>query len=242
MIDLAPLARHDKAALCFSGGKDSVAVLYLLRDHLHRITVYHNDTGDLLPEIMEQVEHAKTLAPNFVHIHSDAKGWIAANGMPTDLLPFSAHDVGQAAAQGPRMVQRYECCFTNLMAPIWDRIVADGNTLVIRGSKTVDVPRLPVQSGAVVDGIEFWHPIQGWAHTRVMGYLRDVGAPHNRLYDHMTSAPECARCPAWWGEKRGAYLKRYHPELHRDYMAGLQVVAAEVTASLVNLRHELDAV
>ena len=241
MIDMAPLSRHDRIALAFSGGKDSTAVLYLLRDHLDRITVYHNDTGDLLPEIAAQVAHAKTVAPNFIHIRSDARGWIAANGMPTDLLPFSAHTVGQQAGQGVKMVTRYECCVANLMLPLWDRVRADGNTLMIRGTKSVDVPRLPALSGEVHAGIEIWHPIEGWSHGRVMEYLREVGAPHNHLYDHMTSAPECARCPAWWGENRAAYLRRFHPELHRDYMANLNAVAAEITVSIGHLRHELEA-
>ena len=74
------------------------------------------------------------------------------------------------------------------MIPLWERIVADGNTLVIRGIKAVDLPRLPVLDGQVVDGIGFLLPLPGRSHAEVFAYLRSVGAPLSRVYEHMTNA------------------------------------------------------
>src|SRR5579859_707778 len=165
---MSPLDRHDKIALSFSGGKDSLACVYLLRPHLDRITIYHNDTGDLLPEICEIVEHVKSFAPHFVHIRSDVGEWIKRNGLPSDLLPYNSHTIGALAGQdGLRLVARYECCFANLMAPTDQRIRSDGNTLVIRGTKLCDLKRLPAKSGNVHDGLELFHPIEDWSHADV---------------------------------------------------------------------------
>lgn len=237
---MSQLTRHDKIALAFSGGKDSLAIVYMLRPHLDRITLYHLDTGDLLPEIRAIVGHVKAFAPHFVHIHGNVTGWIEANGMPTDLLPYSAHDVGRVAGQeGIRLTSRYSCCYANLMLPVWERIKADGNTLVIRGTKAVDQKRIPAKSGETHDGIEIWNPIEGWSHEDVFDYLKAMGAPHNRIYDYMTNAPECARCPAWWGEGRAAYLKQFHPELFADYAARLRAVTGEIIESVNNLNREL---
>lgn len=240
MIDLSPLDRHERIALCMSGGKDSLAVVYLLRPHLGRITVYHMDTGDLLPEMCASAASVREIAPHYVHIQGDVDAWMRDNGMPTDLLPYQAHEVGRVAGQeSVRLAPRYDCCFANLMLPIWQRIRDDGNTLCIRGTKTADIPRVPAPSGSLHDGIEMWNPIEGWSHDEVFAYLRSVGATIPAVYDRMTSSPECARCPAWWGEGRAAYLRERHPALFADYAARLRTVTGALMASVNNLNVEL---
>lgn len=228
---LTVLDRHQRVALCMSGGKDSLAVAYLLRDQLPRMTLYHRDTGDLLPEVAEVVEQVKGMAPRFVHLRGDVLAWQREHGLPSDVVPAGE----RAGGAGVRLVSRYDCCASNLMMPLWERIVADGNTLVIRGTKTVDLPRLPVLDGQVVDGIEFLLPLQAWSHADVFAYLRSVGAPISRVYDHMTNAPECARCPAWLGENRADYLRAYHPALAAEYGVRLHAVFREIDPTLQTL-------
>ena len=240
MMEFPALDRHSKIALSFSGGKDSLACIYLLRPHLDRITIFHNDTGDLLPEVMEVVEHVKAFAPHFVHIRGDVNAWIAENGLPTDLLPHSAHTIGGLMGEAStRLVPRYDCCWRNLMRPVHEAIKASGSTLVIRGTKRMDMKRLPMASGDVLDGIEVLLPLQEWSHQQVFDYLRAEGAPICRVYEAVTNAPECARCPAWLGEKRAAYLKQYHPALFADYRDRLRTVFAEIDPVLLNLAAEL---
>lgn len=245
MIDLSPLDRHTRIALCCSGGKDSTAVLYLLRDHLDRVTVYHMDTGDLLPEIMAVVDHIEAMVPHFVRVDGNVADWIAANGLPTDLLPHSQHIVGQLMGEHTTpLVSRYACCHANLMLPLFERIVADHNTLMIRGTKAVDMTRLPMRSGEVDhnSGLELWLPLLDWSHAQVMDYLREVGAPIASIYQHVTNAPECMRCSAWWGERRASYLKRYHPEAFTDYAARMRLVWHELAGSVQALADEWEAI
>jgi 3'-phosphoadenosine 5'-phosphosulfate sulfotransferase (PAPS reductase)/FAD synthetase len=243
MIDLSPLDRHERIALCASGGKDSLAVVYLLRPYLHRLQVYHLDTGDLLPEVMEIARHVEAMAPNFVRVQTDAMGWIAKHGLPTDLMPHSAHPIGRAMGEDRiALVPRYECCWANLMQPLWDRIRADGNTLLIRGTKRIDMKRLPVPGGGNDSGVEFWLPIEDWSNADVFAYLRSVGAPICRVYDTVTNSPECARCSAWWGERRAEYLRQHHPELWRDYSRRMRAVLAELWSPLQALNHEIGGV
>lgn len=233
MINMAPLTRHKKIALSFSGGKDSLACVHLLREHLNDITIYNLDTGDLLPEMRESIDRVEAFAPHFVRIQRDVNAWIAEHGLPTDLLPHSAHQVGQAMGEHKaKLVARYDCCYLNLMAPLFERVRADGNTLLIRGTKAVDMKKLPVKSGDVSDGLEIWYPLQEWSNDQVFACLRDKGVPLPRVYEHVVNSPECARCSAWWGEGRAAYLKQHHPELWRDYDARLQIVIGEIAAPL----------
>jgi 3'-phosphoadenosine 5'-phosphosulfate sulfotransferase (PAPS reductase)/FAD synthetase len=240
MIDLAALDKHERIALAFSGGKDSLACIYMLRGHLDRVLVIHNDTGDLLPEVMEVVEHVKAMCPNFLHIRGDVLTWQREHGLPTDILPFSASDVGRMVGQEhTKLTPRYTCCARNLMQPVHDAILAYAPTLVIRGTKAVDFPTLPVESGDVVGGIEYLHPLEGWSHAEVFEYLRREGAPISRIYEEGLQAPECSRCTAWLNVGQADYLMKYHPERAAEYKARLHAVWREVDPSLVNLASEL---
>lgn len=240
MIDTSPLDRHERIALSFSGGKDSFVVWDLLREHLHRLTVYHVDTGDLLPEQREVVDYVRERTPNFVTIDTDVMAWTRENGLPTDLLPYSSHLLGEAMGQSRvKLVQRYDCCAANLMVPNYLRQRQDGVTLVIRGTKKVDLARLPTQTGDVFEGMEFWNPIEDWTHEQVFEHLRSRGLPVSRVYDYVTNSPECARCTAWWGEQRNAYLKRFHPCLWTEYKERLLPVIQEIDRAIAPLNAEM---
>ena len=237
---MSPLDRHKRICLSVSGGKDSLACAYLLRSHAEQITAYHLDTGDLLPEVMETVEHVRGMYPHFVTVRSDVQGWIKTHGLPTDLMPHSAHPVARwMGEERTVLVPRYDCCHANLMMPLYERIKADGNTLLIRGTKAVDMNRLPFKSGDTPDGIEFWYPLEGWSNADVFAYLRSVDAPICRVYEHVTNAPECSRCSAWWGEKRASYLKQFHPALFDDYRHRMTLVMRELQVPLTNLATEV---
>ena len=235
----SPLDRHTKIALSFSGGKDSRACVQMFKDRLDDIVIYHVDTGDLLPEMRASVAEVEAWAPRFVRIDTDVSGWIELNGLPTDLLPFTAHPVARHMGQERHpLVGRYDCCYTNLMWPVFQRVMADGCTLLIRGTKRVDMHRLPAEDGAVIAGVELYYPLLDWSHEQVFTYLALQGVKLSRIYDHCTNSPECARCSAWWGEGRAAYLKKYHPELWAEYDARLQIVIDAIAPSLALLRHE----
>jgi phosphoadenosine phosphosulfate reductase len=124
------------------------------------------------------------------------------------------------------------------MWPVYARVRDDGNTLLIRGTKLVDMRRLPAQDGEVVDGVEIHYPLLGWTNKQVFSYLHLQGVKLPRVYDYVENSPECARCSAWWGEGRAAYLKKYHPELWAEYDARLQVIIDAIAPSLALLRHE----
>jgi phosphoadenosine phosphosulfate reductase len=239
--EFEPLTRHSKIALCFSGGKDSLACVHLLKEHLDNVTIYHLDTGDLLPEMMDSVARVEAFAPHFVRVTTDVAAFIERFGLPTDLLPHSSHPIGRKMGEyTTRLIGRYDCCWINLMQPLYQRVLADGNTLLIRGTKAVDMNRLPLQSGELSDGIELYYPLQDWSNAAVLAFLHQHDIPVPRLYDYMVNAPECARCSAWWGEGRAAYLKRFYPALWDEYADRLRAVAAEIAAPLANLRREAE--
>ena len=136
------------------------------------------------------------------------------------------------------LVGRYECCYANLMWPLFSWAMENKFTLLIRGTKAVDMNRLPATSGEIVDGVELYYPLLDWSHADVFAYLAREGVTLPRVYDYVVNSPECARCSAWWGEGRAEYLKKFHPELWVEYDARLQVVIDAIAPSLALLRHE----
>lgn len=239
-MDLSPLSRHERIALQFSGGKDSLAVALLLRPYWNRIAFYHVDAGDLLPEVRSIVDDFAQRVPRFVRITTDSRSWMEGKGLPCDLVPHTGTPAGQMVGHGRAITGRYECCNANLWVPMMRRTLDDGITLVIRGTKRADLDKLPASNGNA-GPFELWLPLLDWSHDDVMAYLREQGQPVARLYSHAVNAPECATCPAWSTERRARYLRTFYPDLHDEYAAKLRAVAAEVTPVFDQMRAELDA-
>jgi 3'-phosphoadenosine 5'-phosphosulfate sulfotransferase (PAPS reductase)/FAD synthetase len=236
------LERHERIACGVSGGKDSTATAWLLRPYWDRIKFYHLDTGDELPALTAVVEQLKQILPNFTVVKRDVHAWIAANGLPSDLVPYTSDHLGQCITEAPRLVPLQACCWANIMQPLHERIKADGNTLVIRGTKRADMKRLPMQSGDVLDGLELLLPLQDWSNADVMEYLREQKAPISEAYDYFEDMADCATCSAWWGERRGAYLRQRHPALYERYLERLLVVMSAIGPSAQALADEMRAI
>ena len=234
------LQEYRNPALHFSGGKDSLACLYLLRDQLDGITVYWSDTGDDFPETRAVVEHARAWIPNFRVVKTDVAQFRNQYGYPTDLMPANAHPIGvMHGTNSFALVNRFDCCAANIMLPMHQRMLDDGVDLVIRGTKLADYGRVPH------DGdwgpYDIWLPIKDWTHAQVFAYLEAAGAPRSPLYDYpgAASAPECRGCTAWWEDGKARILAERHPEHYQQYRARLQAIAQTLTPHLADLYAEL---
>src|SRR4051794_2827006 len=112
------ITKHERIALQFSGGKDSLAML-LMREHWDKLTVYWVKTGDAFPETIALVESVRALAAHFVEIAGNQPQVIAQFGIPTDLLPASATSIGLSGCgrDDGLMQDRYSCCMRTIMLP-----------------------------------------------------------------------------------------------------------------------------
>lgn len=68
------LNRHKKVAVEVSGGRDSLACLYLLRPYWNRFWVYWLNSGDSFPEVVQLMERVRARVPHFVEIAGRARG------------------------------------------------------------------------------------------------------------------------------------------------------------------------
>lgn len=213
-----------KKALHFSGGKDSLACLHLLRDEWDSLAVVWMNTGAALPETLEQMQGIRDMVPHFIEIKSDQPADIAAHGYPTDVYSFSHTELGRSMGVAHANLWRpgYACCANNLWAPMADAMMDMGITHIVRGQKDCDRRKAPIRNGDVIDGITYLLPLQDWTDEQVIQYLNDAGIELPAHYAYGASSMDCWDCTAYLYEpQRFEYLKARHPERHKIVMGRL---------------------
>lgn len=235
------LNKHQRIALQFSGGRDSIACLYLMSEFLDRITVYWLNTGDPFPETLRTIEQVQKMAPHFVEVRGRQPEVINEFGLPSDLVPASRTPLGLFGSgdAGILIQDRYSCCLRSRMIPLHERMIADGVTLIIRGQKDSDREKGILKSGDVDSGIEYLFPLESWSNSDVMKYLREQHATIPRFYEMLDEAPECMTCSAWWENGAAKYLKRYHFDAYKQVQERLDAINQAVGKHIANFNKEV---
>lgn len=232
--------RHERIALQLSGGRDSIACLYMMKPYWEKLTVYWLDTGAAYPETVALMNQIRDMVPNFAAIQGRQPDVIGLFGIPTDILPASATPMGIASSgKGVPMQDRYSCCLRSIMLPMHERMIQDGITLIIRGQKNDDKHKSIVRSGETHDGIEYLFPVQDWDGRKVMRFLSDEGAPIPRFYEVLNTMPDCMTCSAWWEEGAMRYLKRYHYQQFLENQKRLDIINKAVAEHIAAFNNEV---
>lgn len=192
-------------ALQFSGGKDSLACLYLNRYRWDDIYVVWMDTGACYPEMMDYMMGWKERLPHFVHLRSDQPKNIEMYGWPVDVVPVENTFLGKLITgnEGPLMRSHLECCAANIWVPLHEGIKQLGVTKVIKGQRGNDRRKSTTNSGVVIDGVEHIFPIQDWSEYEVFEYLKSVGAelaPGYKMGEK--TGRDCWDCTAYLDDNR----------------------------------------
>lgn len=211
--------------LAFSGGKDSMACLHLMRDTLN-FAIYA-DTGKTFPETQAMVEYASMLLPVIV-VTTDRDKQNEEEGIPTDVIPVNWTKLGQMMT-GPKpvMVQSYTmCCYTNIAYPIIQKAHELQADEIVYGQRNSDRHRATSRDGDMIDGMVRLHPIEDWTRVQVLEYLEtkmDV-PPHYYHIEH--SSLDCYDCPAYESDTKDlvAFTKRRYPEFYEQYLKRSKMV------------------
>lgn len=234
----AKLHGHERIVLQFSGGKDSLACLLLLKDHLHKIQVLwmNPDGAHALPEVLQQMGRVEAFCPNFSAVYGFSRAQIKEKGLPVDTLPVRSHVAVQWLTQRPEslILQPFlDCCMENLLAPMHAATLEFAPTLIIRGQKLSDYHKSPVRSGAVIEGVQYWFPVESWDDADVRAFIADSPLLPTTAAD-ATRSLECPGCTAYRHESAWQlpYLEKHHPALGAQLREDLKAIRAELVDDL----------
>lgn len=226
---------HKNIVFQFSGGKDSIACLLLLKDELHRITVMWTDTGAAFPETYAQMEKVKALCPNFLVVQGNQPKQIEEHGYPVDVMPMRNHKEIQFYTKQEKLPLQsfWQCCWNSLMIPTQKATIKLGATLIIRGQKSCDEKKSPVKSGDVLDNVEYLFPIENWTDSEVMEFVKNSDLMTEHYADANTSL-DCWSCTAYLKENQWKlpYLKKHHPEKAQIVQDRLIAIKSEIMSEM----------
>jgi phosphoadenosine phosphosulfate reductase len=204
-------------AIAFSGGKDSMACLFLMRDTLD--CAIYVDTGFTYPETQKMVDLARSILPVHV-VHSDREGQNALEGIPSDIVPIAWTRLGQKiSGPKPYAIQSYlGCCYESISAPLMVKAKELGVTELVYGQRNDEAHKAPVSNGEIVGGIVRLQPIENWSAQEVMDYLATkMEIPEHFGIKH--SSLDCYDCTAFGRDSkdRVEWTKLTHPNLYAEY-------------------------
>lgn len=217
-------------------------MLYLMRHHLHEVTVYWSSTGDTPPEVRQHIEAIRAIVPNFVEVKSDALNDRELNGNPTDALLLDNFLSTLGATDSTKRRMSYDCCMANIMLPMHERMLTDGVTDVYRGQRNTDTYKSPVQDGQDTGFYLVHYPIKDMTTADVFDVLGEAAAngfPVPTWYNELSSTPDCLTCTGWIAEHRGAWLRKTHPDAHEVYTTELTALRDELMSVISRIGEEL---
>lgn len=245
------LGNHSRAILQFSGGKDSLAALYLARPYLDKITVMFCDTGATFPHVLSFVKEtcAKLGADlQIVRPFMPVAEYTERFGLPSDVVPaWATYDVAPFLKEKPaQLIQPVmACCSKMLFEPVYRAVLESGIKLVIRGAKSAD-RRVGVPPGHIdANGIEYVSPVWDWSDDQVFNYLKTEGV---NLPDHYEKAPDSLDCwlctahmPYGPAAAKLKYTKDNYPDLWPAVQDRLQRVRHAVSDATKDVARATDA-
>ncbi len=231
--------RHKKVALLYSGGKDSLACLYLAKEYLDRAYIVWVDTQANFTEIEEAMSALHL--PNMIRVVSDQPTSIKANGYPVDVVPVDYTKRGQKYSNSSKqlLLRNYmECCEENIWIPARDAIKELGATAVIRGQRANESHGAPITSGYIEDGIEHILPLETWTHQDVLDFLKEEGVDVSGRLSMAHSSLDCWNCTAYsnHSKERMGYIKVNHPEKYIQVVELLKQIDNAVTEQMSGVR------
>lgn len=218
--------------LAFSGGKDSMACLHLMKDSLD--CAIYVDTGKSYPETAEMVRYAAQHVL-MVTVYSDRAEQNEREGMPADVVPVDWTRIGQMLTSSkPVMIQNYlSCCWENISLPLLAKAAEIGATEIVYGQRNDEGHKSTSRNGDIVQGIVRLHPIEDWTSDQVMEYLASkMDIPAHYKIKH--SSLDCYDCTAYRKDSgdRVRFTKKNHPEMYREYSERIDLLNQALLSAL----------
>ena len=232
-------ARHDRAVLAYSGGKESAVLLRLCEPYRDRLTVAWVNTGAMFPHMADYV-HEATTDFAFEEIRSDVTAVMRDYGLPAYVVPVEHCPETTRAPKTPKIQAQPACCLRARNLPLHAYVVErSGATLLLHGQRHGDMgvgrddPDLITKLYGPTP-IEAAAPLWEWSRDDVNAFIAREGIALPDHYAEVDDSLECGCCPALTAKDvpRLAYMDRAYPELATQVRQAMGVVGSAATAVL----------
>lgn len=209
-----------KWSVSFSGGKDSLCVLHLVRSIDKDIPAVFIDSGTEYPETLEFVKSCPNViiekpTMTLLEMYETCGDYQGLDKKPE--LYFTSKQIVETINQEPIRHVNEQCGFT-------------GNFTGIRKQESNDRLWLAKTKKGLwqqKDGTWRCEPVINWTHQDVWSFIASNGLPYNAVYDRLADlgvpreewrvAPYAGSTKIRWG--RWAILKRGWPDLFAQFAA-----------------------
>ncbi len=222
--------------LQFSGGKDSLACLYMLEPRWDNLTVVWGNSGASYPETLQLIEKVKELGLKVVEAKGNQPAYVDQIGYPSDVLSIRSTSLGHVihGTEGRKFTDYLSCCNANLWQPV-ERVCRElGATVIYRGQRKQDAKQSPIKNGQIVDGVKYVFPLEDWTSEQVKWFLGDRLPSY---YVNEKSSHDCWSCTAHLEDNLDR-IKNL-PDEKRDHVINVLIDMRDVIKRDMN---ELDGV
>ena len=236
--------------LQFSGGRDSTAALYQMRDQIHQMVVCYADSGSAYPHVREHVHDTCERLGAELHVvlpEISAEQFTERFGYPSDILPVWVDRAnGTELRDAPRqfLISPQTCCNVNLWKPLADFVTDNEITLVLRGVRENDRHRGVPPGFIDDDGVRYDSPIWGWSDDDVNSFVERLGVELPAQYaDPDADGLDCWCCTAHAGygtmAARMKFTREHYPHLYRKLCDRHETVARVVNAETKRIQGDI---
>lgn len=190
--------------LQFSGGKDSLACLYLYKNKWNKIIIAYVNTGAQYDDTKELVERISKIVPNFIEIKSNQPEQIQEYGYPSDIVPLRNTNIGNLI-QGItdiKIQSYFNCCSKNIWEPMLDFVKSNNIRTIIRGQRKSENRKSPIKHGEIIDSVRYLFPIQNWSTQQVFDFLKQENITIPDYYKEEETSHDCWDCTAYLDENK----------------------------------------